>query len=78
LDGYVYVLGGIADTGRPSAAVERFDPWLDRANLAGRLPIPLSGGVAVHIGLRHGYLTGAQGVSGSRLDFALRLQPSSR
>jgi Kelch motif len=77
LDGYVYVLGGIADTGRPSAAMERFDPWLDRANLAGRLPVPLSGGIAVHTGPRRGYLTGAQGVGGSRLDFALRLQPST-
>lgn len=77
LDGYVYVLGGIADTGRPSAAMERFDPWLDRANLAGRLPVPLSGGIAVHTGSRRGYLTGAQGVGGSRLDFALRLHPGT-
>jgi hypothetical protein len=75
MDGYVYLLGGVAGR-RPTAAVERFDPWLDAVHPAGRLPSPVSGGDATSLGLRRAYLARARGPGGSRLGFALRLRPS--
>jgi hypothetical protein len=75
VNGYVYVLGGSAGR-HPTAAVERFDPWLDAVHPAGRLPQPVSGGEALALGPRRAYLAGARGGGGSHLDFVLRVRPS--
>ncbi len=78
LDGYVYVLGGTA-RGQSTASIERFDPWLDAVHPAGRLPTPTSGGVAIPLGPRRGYMAGARPVRGpSQLNFELRLRASGR
>ena len=74
LDGFVYLIGGETTSG-PGSFVFRFDPWADAVAPAGRLPVALAGGSAAAISPHHGYLVGASGRDGSRLDYALDLKP---
>ena len=58
LDAFVYLVGGRVE-GSPSREIIRFDPLRGRAVVAGRLPVPASGGIAVASRRRRGYLVDA-------------------
>lgn len=46
----IYVFGGLAANGQPSAAVQLIDPGRRTARVVGRLPVPLSGAAAGVLG----------------------------
>jgi len=50
LDGKIYVFGGQASNGQPVRLVQVVDPRSHHVALAGELPVPLSGAVAVDLG----------------------------
>jgi outer membrane protein assembly factor BamB len=61
LRGRIYVFGGETLDGRPVATVQVVDPRTRTSRVIGRLPLPLAGAVAAHLG-RTVYLAG--GVTG--------------
>ncbi len=70
LNGFVYLVGGLVG-GAPSRAIVRFDPLRGTAAVAGRLPVPASGGVAAASRRHRGYLVGADVPGTSPLDFEI-------
>ena len=72
LDGFVYLVAGLVNES-PTRAIVRFDPLRATAVLAGHLPVPASGGVALASRSRRGYLVGARVPGAEPLDFELTL-----
>src|SRR5262245_19940085 len=58
LNGFVYLVGGLVD-GSPTRAIVGFDPLRGTATVAGRLPVPASGGIAAAARRYRGYLVRA-------------------
>jgi len=80
LGGFVYLVGGRV-RGSPTRAIVRFDPLRGTAAVAGRLPVPASGGVGVASSRRCGYLVGANVRGSAPLDFGISVgcrRPRSR
>jgi hypothetical protein len=74
LDGFVYLLGGRAN-GSPARQIVRFDAMRGTAVLAGRPPVPASGGRAAAARSRRGYLVGAAVPGAGQLNFVISLRP---
>jgi hypothetical protein len=73
LDRFVYLFGG-QTAGSPTKAIIRFAPGRRTVALAGRLPIPASGGVPVASRRRRGYLVDANVPGAPPLTFEITLR----
>lgn len=66
LDGKIYVFGGQASNGQPVRTVQAVDPRSHQVALVGKLPVPVSGAVAVDLGGTV-YLAGGDSPAGPSL-----------
>jgi len=66
LDGKIYVFGGQGSNGQPVRAVQAVDPRSHQVALVGKLPVPVSGAVAVDLGGTV-YLAGGDSPAGPSL-----------